>query len=84
MKARTVDQLWRNEARGARPIFLPAYSPDLNPIEQLFARLKSFAAQSSGWMLYAPAMLAGMGGRGFRSSPVACRGGDARFRADGS
>jgi transposase len=29
------------EARGARPIFLPAYSPDLNPIEQLFARLKS-------------------------------------------
>ena len=30
------------EARGARPIFLPAYSPDFNPIEQLFARLKSF------------------------------------------
>jgi len=29
-------------ARGARAIFLPAYSPDLNPIEQLFARLKSF------------------------------------------
>ena len=30
------------EARGARVVFLPAYSPDLNPIEQLFARLKSF------------------------------------------
>ena len=30
------------EARGARAIFLPAYSPDLNPIEQFFARLKSF------------------------------------------
>src|SRR5260221_9642423 len=30
------------EARGARPIFLPAYSPDLNSIEQLFASLKSF------------------------------------------
>jgi transposase len=30
------------EARGARAGFLPAYSPDLNPIEQLFARLKSF------------------------------------------
>src|SRR5260370_41531053 len=30
------------EARGARAIFLPAYSPGLNPIEQLFARLKSF------------------------------------------
>ena len=30
------------EARGARAVFLPAYSPDLNPIEQLFARLKAF------------------------------------------
>jgi transposase len=30
------------EARGARAVFLPAYSPDLNPIEQLFAKLKSF------------------------------------------
>src|ERR1700687_3077530 len=30
------------EARGARAGFLPAYSPDLNPIEQLFARLKSY------------------------------------------
>src|ERR1017187_9145094 len=30
------------EARGARAVFLPAYSPELNPIEQLFARLKSF------------------------------------------
>jgi transposase len=30
------------EARGARAVYLPAYSPDLNPIEQLFARLKSF------------------------------------------
>src|SRR6202163_4299416 len=28
------------EARGARAVFLPAYSPDLNPIEQLFARIK--------------------------------------------
>src|SRR6202795_4880923 len=30
------------EARGARAVFLPAYSPDLNPIEQFFASLKSF------------------------------------------
>jgi transposase len=30
------------KARGARAAFLPAYSPDLNPIEQLSARLKSF------------------------------------------
>jgi transposase len=27
-------------AAGARQIFLPAYSPDLNPIEQVFAKLK--------------------------------------------
>jgi len=30
------------EARGARVYHLPPYSPDLNPIEQLYARLKSF------------------------------------------
>jgi transposase len=29
------------EARGAAMMFLPAYSPDLNPIEQLFAKLKA-------------------------------------------
>lgn len=28
------------EARGARLVFLPPYSPDLNPIEQAFAKLK--------------------------------------------
>ncbi|MDI3567170.1 transposase [Bradyrhizobium sp. Arg816] len=28
-------------ARGAHRIFLPPYSPDLNPIEQVFARLKT-------------------------------------------
>jgi len=27
-------------ARGAHLIFLPPYSPDLNPIEQLFAKVK--------------------------------------------
>jgi transposase len=30
------------EARGARVFYLPPYSPDFNPIEQLFAKLKSF------------------------------------------
>ena len=30
------------EARGATLLFLPAYSPDLNPIEQVFAKLKAF------------------------------------------
>lgn len=29
------------ERRGATLVFLPPYSPDLNPIEQLFAKLKS-------------------------------------------
>lgn len=29
------------EARGAILLHLPAYSPDLNPIEQVFAKLKS-------------------------------------------
>jgi transposase len=29
------------EARGATLLYLPPYSPDLNPIEQVFAKLKS-------------------------------------------
>jgi transposase len=29
------------EARGASLLFLPRYSPDLNPIEQVFAKLKT-------------------------------------------
>ncbi len=29
------------EARGASIVYLPAYSPDLNPIEQVFAKLKT-------------------------------------------
>jgi transposase len=29
------------EARGASLLFLPSYSPDLNPIEQVFAKLKT-------------------------------------------
>jgi transposase len=31
---------------GARLFFLPPYSPDLNPIEQVFAKLKHFLTQS--------------------------------------
>jgi transposase len=37
-KAKAVRTAIRD--RGARLIFLPAYSPDLNPIEQVFAKLK--------------------------------------------
>jgi len=29
------------QARGARLLYLPPYSPDLNPIEQAFAKLKA-------------------------------------------
>ena len=37
-KSRKVRQLIRSA--GARLLFLPPYSPDLNPIEQVFAKLK--------------------------------------------
>jgi transposase len=37
-KSRAVRQLIR--ATGAKLLFLPKYSPDLNPIEQVFAKLK--------------------------------------------
>jgi transposase len=37
-KSRAVRQLIRSV--GARLLFLPKYSPDLNPIEQVFAKLK--------------------------------------------
>ena len=30
------------EAAGAEVRYLPAYSPDLNPIEELFSKLKGF------------------------------------------
>jgi transposase len=36
------DCVWRMiRDAGARLLFLPAYSPDLNPIEQVFAKLKT-------------------------------------------
>lgn len=35
------------KAAGARLLFLPKYSPDLNPIEQVFAKLKSFLRNSA-------------------------------------
>ena len=38
-KGRAVRQAIRKA--GAHLIFLPKYSPDLNPIEQLFAKLKT-------------------------------------------
>lgn len=32
----------RIEARGCRLVFLPRYSPDFNPIEGAFSKLKAF------------------------------------------
>ena len=36
------------EAAGATLLFLPPYSPDYNPIEQVFAKLKGAAARGGG------------------------------------
>jgi transposase len=35
------------EARGARLLYLPPYSPDLNPIEQMFAKLKALLRKAA-------------------------------------
>jgi transposase len=34
--------LSRIRATGATPVFLPAYSPDLNPIEKMWSKIKEF------------------------------------------
>jgi transposase len=39
------------EARGAIPFYLPAYSPDLNPIEQLFPKLKALLRKVAAYSL---------------------------------
>ena len=39
------------EARGAILFYLPAYSPDLNPIEQLFAKLKAMLRKIAAYSL---------------------------------
>ena len=33
--------------RGATPLHLPPYSPDLNPIEQVFAKLKALLRKAA-------------------------------------
>ncbi|MBF0561231.1 MAG: IS630 family transposase [Alphaproteobacteria bacterium] len=35
------------EARGARVLYLPAYSPDFNPIEQVYAKLKALLRKAA-------------------------------------
>ncbi len=44
-KGKAVRQALR--AVGARLLFLPKYSPDLNPIEQVFAKLKHFLRKAA-------------------------------------
>jgi transposase len=39
------------QSRRAIPFYLPAYSPDLNPIEQLFAKLKSMLRKIAAYSL---------------------------------
>src|SRR5260221_13591258 len=40
------------EARGAILFYLPAYSPGLNPIEQLFAKLKALLRKIAAYTLH--------------------------------
>src|SRR6202050_1101337 len=39
------------EARGAIPFYPPAYSPDFNPIKQLFAKLKALLRKVAAYTL---------------------------------
>jgi transposase len=47
------------EAAGARVLYLPPYSPDLNPIEQLFAKLKALLRKAAERTI--PALWAAIG-----------------------
>ena len=59
------------EDAGATLLFLPPYSSDLNPIEQVFAKLKKLDERR----LFGPSMLSG---RCSGPSPTACRHRNAR------
>jgi transposase len=50
------------EARGCQMLFLPAYSPDLTPIEEAFSKLKAFLRRMGARTREAL-------GRGYRSGP---------------
>lgn len=59
------------EARGARLLFLPPYSPDFNPIEQVFAKLKSLVRAAAPRTR--EALWNGIGSMLDRFSPNECR-----------
>jgi transposase len=44
-RGRTIRRILR--AAGAKLLFLPPYSPDLNPIEQVFAKLKTLLRKAA-------------------------------------
>ena len=58
------------EAKGARLLYLPPYSPDLNPIEQLFAKLKALLRKAKKRTL--PALWDAIGELLDRFSPAEC------------
>jgi len=58
------------EARGASLLFLPAYSPDLNPIEQVFSKLKQFLRSAAPRTR--PALWRNIGHGLDRFSPTEC------------
>ncbi len=59
------------EARGATLLFLPAYSPDLNPIEQVFAKLKQLLRSAAPRTR--PALWQHIGQCLHRFGPAECR-----------
>ena len=47
-----VDGVWEMvEAHGSRLIYLPAYSPDLNPIEEAFSSIKAWLRANHDYVL---------------------------------
>jgi transposase len=58
------------EARGATVLYLPAYSPDLNPIEQAFAKLKSLLRTAAARSI--DALWKAIGNALQRFSPTEC------------
>ena len=59
------------EAAGARLLYLPSYSPDLNPIEQVFAKLKALLRSAAARTI--PDLWAAIRQAFTRFTPQECR-----------
>ena len=59
------------QAAGARLLYLPPYSPDLNPIEMLFAKLKALLRKAQERSI--PGLWAAIGTLLNRFTPAECR-----------